>query len=130
MSVRYLTTEDVEQLHERIIREFGGASIALRDFGALESAVKTPEQNVFDTELYPTIGDKAAILLFLLIENHPFVDGNKRTAVAALELFLESTGLNLTSTSEDEVFDIAIAIATGAMKKEEIVAWLEPRITP
>lgn len=77
MAVAYLSTDEVEHLHERIIRDYGGASLAVRDSGALESALATPQQAVFGTELYATLDEKAAVLLFLLIQNHPFVDGQQ-----------------------------------------------------
>ncbi len=128
MDVEYLTTDDVEQIHERIIRRYGGASLALRDFGALDSAIAAPQQSVFGTELYPNLADKAAILLFLLVENHAFVDGNKRTAAAAATIFLSLNGFNLEAT-EDEVFDLALNIATGQTPKDDIATWLQSRIT-
>ncbi len=126
--MNYLTTDDVIQIHDRIVQHYGGASTALRDFGMLDSACAVPQQAVFGTELYPTLHEKAGILFFLLIQNHPFVDGNKRTAVACLERFLEMNGYRLDAT-DDELFDLTVSVATAQTPKEEVAPWIEQRLT-
>ena len=74
--VKYLTVEEVIATHDHAIREFGG-SPELASVARLESAVATPRQTMFGQDLYPDLFSKAAILIYLLIKNHPFVDGNK-----------------------------------------------------
>src|ERR687885_138020 len=92
--MRYLTVEEVLKLHERVIEQRGG-STGVRDRGALESAVAQPQMTFAGEDLYPTVVDKAAALGFSLTMNHPFVDGNKRTAHAAMRCFWCSMGLRL-----------------------------------
>lgn len=125
----YLTTDNVMQIHDRIVQHYGGASIGLHDFGALNSACAAPRQVVFGTELYPMLSEKAGILFFLLIQNHPFVDGNKRTAVVCFERFLEMHGYRLDAT-EDALFDLTLAVATSQIPKEQVALWIEQRLIP
>lgn len=127
--MQYLTMDEVILIHEEIIRQYGGASLAVRDPGALDSALASPRQVVFDTELYPSLAEKAAILLFLLAKNHPFVDGNKRSAFLAMLRFIERNE-NVFTATNDEVFDLAIEVTTDQMKKEEIASWIAARLLP
>jgi death on curing protein len=85
--MRYLTLHDVLEAHEHILQQFGGEPGFL-NLGALESARAQPRMTFGGQDLYPTLAEKAAALGFSLIQNHPFVDGNKRTAHAAMETFL------------------------------------------
>lgn len=87
-------------LHRLVLDQSGGAT-GLRDLGALESAVGQPRQSFGGVDLYPHLPSKAAALGFSLIQNHPFVDGNKRVGHAALETFLQLNGAEL-SASVDE----------------------------
>jgi death-on-curing protein len=82
-----------------------------------------------DQELYPTLADKASSLGFSLIQNHPFVDGNKRTGHAALETFLVLNGHELDATV-DEQFSIILGVAAGETSREEFTAWLRDHINP
>jgi death-on-curing protein len=84
--VRYLTFAEVLELHRRVVYETGGAT-ALRDLGALESATAQPRASFGGNDLYPSLEEKAGALAFSLIQNHPFIDGNKRVGHAALETF-------------------------------------------
>jgi len=77
-----LTLEQILELHTLVIGETGG-SIGLRDLGRLEASIATQSQNVFGQELYPNIEDKAAAIIRSIIADHPFVDGNERTAIIA-----------------------------------------------
>ena len=89
--MRYLTLNEVLDLFHHILEQSGG-SAGIRDFGALESALAQPRMTFDEKELYPTVVDKAAVLGFSLINNHPFVDGNKRIGHAAMEVFLIRNG--------------------------------------
>lgn len=84
--MRYLTFAELLELHRRVVAETGGAT-ALRDLGALESATAQPRASFGGNDLYPSIEEKAAALAFSLIQNHPFIDGNKRAGHAALETY-------------------------------------------
>jgi len=83
--MRYLTVEEVLKLHARLIEQSGGSE-GLRDPDALASAVEQPRMTFGGEDLYPTLAEKAADLGFALAKNHSFVDGNKRTARAAMEV--------------------------------------------
>ncbi|MEA3377124.1 MAG: type II toxin-antitoxin system death-on-curing family toxin [Chloroflexota bacterium] len=87
-------------LHERLIQLTGGSS-GLRDPGLLESAVPRPQASFDGEELYPDLWTKAAALMQSLIKNHPFVIGNKRTAVTATGVFLELNHHRLTASNMD-----------------------------
>lgn len=89
--MRYLSVEEVILLHSLLISQSGG-SAGLRDRGALESAMAQPEASFGGEELYPSLAAKAASLGHSLIQNHPFVDGNKRIGHGAMEVFLFLNG--------------------------------------
>lgn len=85
--MRYLTVIEVLALHGQVIEQSGGKD-GIRDLGLLESAIAQPMMTFDGIDLYVSIVDKAVALGFSLIMNHPFVDGNKRTGHAAMEVFL------------------------------------------
>lgn len=80
--MRYLTLKEALELHRRIIEQSSGSS-GVRDFGLLESALAQPLMTFGEDDLYPTLIDKASALCFSLVQNHPFLDGNKRMGHAA-----------------------------------------------
>jgi death on curing protein len=124
--MRYLTIEEVLRLHDRVIERTGG-SAGVRDRGALESAVAQPQMTFSGDDLYPTLPEKAATLCFSLAMNHPFVDGNKRTAHAAMEVFLILNGFEIRS-SVDEQEAMMLSLATGILKREGLTELLEQQI--
>jgi len=103
--VRYLTLNEVPELHGQIISQSGGTAGVL-NLNALESAFAQPRMSFGDTDLYPTIPEKASSLGFPLIKNHPFVDGNKRSGHAAMEVFLVLNGFEIRArwTSKSKSF--------------------------
>jgi death-on-curing protein len=120
--MRYLTAEQVLFLHARLITETGG-SHGVRDLGLLQSAIARPQAIFEGVDLYPDLCTKAAALLDSLVRNHPFVDGNKRTAIAAAALFLRFNGRQLTA-SNDEVAAFTLATAVGKVTLADITDWL------
>ncbi|WP_067483371.1 type II toxin-antitoxin system death-on-curing family toxin [Actinomadura hibisca] len=94
-----------------------GGQAAVRDVGLVQSAVARPQTIAFGVEAYTTLEDKAAAFLHSLICNHPFVDGNKRTAWAAMEIMLIANG-HWSSLSDDEAFSLVIRIATTCSEIE------------
>ncbi|MBC7226688.1 MAG: type II toxin-antitoxin system death-on-curing family toxin [Thermoflexales bacterium] len=126
--IRYLTVEEVIAIHEYAVREFGG-SAGVASIARLESAIAAPRQTMFGEDLYPDLLSKAAILVYGLIKNHPFVDGNKRTGLFALFEFLERNGFTIVA-SDDDLYQFAIDIATSRLGKEQIEAWLREHIEP
>ena len=122
MTVRYLSLGEVVELHRLVVAQAGGAA-GLRDLGALESAVAQPRATFAGTELSPSLAEKAAALGYSLALNHPFVDGNKRVAHAALETFLVLNGRELEAGVDDAERTI-LALAAGALTREQFVAWV------
>ncbi len=115
--------KDVLLLHEFSIKDFGGAS-GIRDIGLLESAIARPFQTFGGKDLYPSPFDKAAAMGESLIENHPFVDGNKRTGMLAIVALLKEYGIEVNADS-DGLYQFTISISTGEIKFEKIVEWLK-----
>jgi death-on-curing protein len=126
--VRYLTFAEVLELHRRVVAETGGAT-ALRDLGALESAIAQPRASFGGNDLYPSLEEKAAALAFSLIQNHPFVDGNKRAGHAALETFLVLNEKELFADA-DEGERIILAVASGTCGRDGLLEWIRSHMVP
>jgi death-on-curing protein len=126
--IRYLSVNEVLELHNRVMQASGG-SLGLLDLGGLESAVAQPRMVFSGEELYPTLPEKAAALGFSLIQNHPFLDGNKRTGHAALETFLVLNGHEIKATV-DEQQTVLLRVAASDMKREAFLEWLRDHIVP
>ena len=124
--MRYLTVEEVEKLHQRVLDETGGGG-GVRDQGALESAVAQPQMTFGGQELYPTLADKTSALGFSLAMNHAFVDGNKRTAHAAMEVFLVLNGAEL-NAAVDEQEKVMLELAAGKLDREAFVEWIRQHL--
>jgi death-on-curing protein len=124
--IEYLSIAQLLRIHELQIERFGGAS-AIRDRGALESAVARPQMTFGGEDLYSDLADKAASLMHSLIQNHPFLDGNKRTGAMALELFLLANGHEL-DASDDELEETTLAVARGELAAEAIAIWIRQRL--
>lgn len=120
--MRYLRLNETLELHRRLIEQIGGAS-GMCDIGALESALAQPQMTFAGEDLYPELADKTAALGYALINNHPFVDGNKRVGHAAMETFLILNGYEL-EASVDEQERVVLGVAAGQMKREELKEWL------
>lgn len=124
--IRYLSLIEILALHRQIIETSGGA-IGIRDLGMLESAIAQPRMTFGGEELYPSLIDKAAALGFSLVMNHPFVDGNKRIAHAAMETFLVLNELEI-SASVYEQEQIVLALASGGLERSRFVDWLRQHV--
>lgn len=122
----FLSVDVVLRIHQRVIEEFGGDP-GLRDRGLLESAVAMPQSTFAGNYLHVELADKAAAYHFHLCSNHPFVDGNKRTAVAAAEVFLLANGLEL-GASDDELEDITLRVAEGRLSKERVIEFFKTHV--
>ncbi|MBP6471464.1 MAG: type II toxin-antitoxin system death-on-curing family toxin [Chloroflexi bacterium] len=120
--MRYLTLNEVLTLHDRLIAQTGG-SFGVRDIGRLESSLAQPRMTFDGVELYPTLVEKAVTLGFSIIQNHPFLDGNKRTGHAAMEIFLFLNGFEIRS-STDEQEKVVLQVASGKMSREEFCDWV------
>lgn len=123
MKANYLTLEEILRLHFQIIEDFGG-SHGVREEGRLKSLVQAPKQILYGKEQYPSLYEKAAVYLRNTIGDHPFNDGNKRTAVIVSGIFLSRNGHALNAKPKElEIF--AIEIATQHLKIDKIAAWLD-----
>ena len=99
----------------------------MRDEGLLESALSQPKATFFGELLHPTIHEQAAAYLYHIAKNHPFLDGNKRTAYGGMEAFLRLNGHNLNLT-DDEAYDMVMRVAQGEITKEELSRFVEQHI--
>ena len=123
---RYLSLAEVLELHGRIIAETGGSD-GLRDLGLLESALGQPRQTFGGEDLYPSLVEKAAALGYSLINNHPFIDGNKRIGHAAMEAMLMLNGFEL-SAGVDEGEAEVLAVAAGKRTREQFQEWIRAHL--
>jgi death on curing protein len=126
--MNFLDIDDVLTLHQRLILQSGG-SAGLLDRGKLESALAQPQMTFDGQELYPTIIEKAAALGYSLIQNHAFVDGNKRIGHAVMETFLVLNRFEI-SASTDEQEAIILQIAASQMSRDDFTTWLQNRVIP
>lgn len=115
------------EIYSRMMDQSGG-SVGILDLGALESAVAQPRMTFNGEELYPTMVEKASALGFSLIQNHPFVDGNKRAGHAAMEAFLMLNSYEI-SASVDEQVEIILGVASGKVDRQAFTGWLRDHIT-
>lgn len=113
---------DVLGLHKLLIDRFGG-SFGVRDEGALDSAINRPFMTFDGVDLYQSPIEKAAALIESLAKNHPFVDGNKRTAYYLSRKYLNQNNIEIIA-KEDEKYDFVINIASGNYSFEDIIDWL------
>ena len=125
--MRYLTLGEVLALHRRILAESGG-SPGVRDLAAIASAVSQPRVSVGGKDAYPSLIEKAAALGYSLVRNHGFIDGNKRIAHAAMEVFFVMNGMEL-SASVDEQERFMLALAAGDVSREALIEWLRAHAT-
>ncbi len=124
--MRYLSLAEVIELYGRVVDQSGGAS-GLRDTGRLESAVAQPRITYGGRDLYPSLIEKAGALCFSLVQNHPFVDGNKRLGHAAMEVFLILNGHEIRA-SVDEQESLILGVASGQVSKESLIEWLTQHV--
>jgi len=122
-SIVFLSVQDVMDIHERVIMEFGG-DLGLRDRGLLESAVAMPSATFSGAFLHPGVAEMAGAYHFHLCSNHTFIDGNKRVAVASAEVFLLLNGLEL-SASDDELEELTMELAKGRISKEQVIEFFK-----
>lgn len=117
----YLSAQQVLFIHARLLAKTGGEH-GVRDVGLLESAVARPRATFGGVDLYPDLFHKAAALMESLILNHPFVDGNKRTAITAAALFLLRNGYRL-NVDNSELERFTFSVVNDRPVLEEIAAW-------
>lgn len=119
----YLTADQVLFIHYRLVNETGGEH-GIRDIGLLESAVARPKATFDDQELYSDIFEKAAALMESLVNNHAFIDGNKRTGIACAVLFLRQNGITF-NAKNPEVEKFTLQVAKSELDTGGIAEWFK-----
>ncbi|ABR49493.1 death-on-curing family protein [Alkaliphilus metalliredigens QYMF] len=108
--------------HDQLIQLYGGSS-GIRDIKLLESALEQPKATFGGTYLHDTIFKMAATYGFHLCNNHPFIDGNKRISLVAMDIFLQRNGYEIVAT-EKETYKTIMQLSTGNLSKEQLTSWL------
>ena len=125
MDPLFLSLDEVLSLHADQIRRYGGSG-GTRDLGLLQSAMGSVSATFGGLFLHETMFEMAAAYLYGICRNHPFVDGNKRTAVAAALTFLEMNGLEI-EAGENEFYDLVIGVAEGRVTKAAVAVFFHER---
>lgn len=123
MDPTFLTLDEALALHEDQIRRYGGIS-GVRDLDLLSSALGAVSASFGGELLHGSLPEMAAAYLFYIASNHPFLDGNKRTALAAALVFLEMNDIEIRA-SEDELTDLVLGVAAGRVSKAEVAVFLQ-----
>ena len=119
----FLTFAEIIEIHDYQISHFGGSD-GLRSAEMLKSAIGMPSSTFSGEYLHQTIPEMAAAYLFHLVENHPFLDGNKRVGAMASLVFLDLNGYEFDATDE-EFTDLVMRVASGKMLKSEVVLFFQ-----
>lgn len=122
----FLSVEQVLDLHAEAIARYGGVG-GIRDKGLLESAVMAPRQTYGGAFLYATLAEMAAAYWLGLVQNHAFIDGNKRVGLFACDVFLLRNGYQLTLTPQ-EAIETTLQIATGQMERDDLTRRIEQNL--
>jgi death-on-curing protein len=119
----FLTLDEVLALHEDQVRRYGGLG-GLRDSGLLSSALGSVSATFGGQFLHESLFEMAGAYLFHLARNHPFIDGNKRVALASALIFLWMNDVEV-EASEDELTDLVFGVAEGRISKAEVAVFLQ-----
>lgn len=117
----YLSADEVRDFNSRLT----GTLNALRDFGLLDGAVMRPQASAFGQDAFPTLHEKAAALLHSLVRNHPFMDGNKRTAWVAVATFYLLNGYQVARADQGDIVSLVVDAAEGQVDVATIAATLK-----
>ena len=122
----FLTVDVVLDIHRRMIEEFGGDG-SIRDRGLLEAAIAMPQQRFGGKLLHEDMAGQAAAYLYHICCNHAFVDGNKRTAMAAAEFLLLLNEAKLLATN-DELYELTMGVAKGSVDKKTVTVFFQEHV--
>jgi len=117
-----LSKQQILFLHSQLISGTGGSD-GLRDVGLLESAINSPIQQFGNEDLYPTIQQRASRLCFGLVNNHPFIDGNKRIGAHVMLVFLALNGIELEYT-QDDLSSTILKLASNEISYQQLTKWI------
>jgi len=124
--IHFIPESVVLAIHDDQIRLYGGA-YGVRDIGALDASLHMPQATFGGEFLHTTIFAMAAAYGFHLCQNHPFIDGNKRTAGMVMFTFLQLNGIE-PNASEPDYYAVMMSIASGQMRKEQLIDWLQDMV--
>lgn len=124
--MKNLTPQQVLYIHNQVVKRTGGSQ-GVRDVGLVEAAVFRPQASFGREDLYPMVFLKAVALLQSLLMNHPFVEGNKRTALSSAGIFLKMNGYHLINAKKEEV-KFAVQVDNEHLSIEAIASWLEEHV--
>lgn len=117
-----LTIEEITALHKKLIDRTGGSQ-GLRDKNLLESAVYSAMSSFEGDEIYSTVEEKAARLMYSLINNHAFIDGNKRIGAFVMLITMQLNN-SLIEYSQDELVELSLSVAEGKTEYSKILDWI------
>lgn len=126
MPVEFLGIEDVMHIHRNQIERYGGG-LGVRDPGALESALAQPQATFSGKHLHADLFEMAAAYMYHIVQNHPFLDGNKRTGAVTALTFLDWNGINFRS-DEEGLADITLRVASGRAGKQAVAAFFRTMV--
>ena len=126
MNYKYLTKKDLVKIHNNLIKKYGGSPSILSNAN-LDFCVEAPQRVVFGFEVYNTLHEKAACLIYEIIKLHPFLDGNKRTGLTAADVFLRVNGYELTVSYHEGVV-VSLDVASCSIESPQIIEWVQNHI--
>ena len=124
--MKTLQTTDIIKLHSKMIKATGGSE-GIKDIGLIESALNRCHSSFDGDDLYPGIIKKISVLTYSMINNHGFIDGNKRMGIAAMLILIKLNGLVAVYT-QPELVSLGLGIASGEIKEEGIEIWIEEHL--
>ena len=127
-SITFIPKELIIYFYDQLVQNYGGA-YGIRDEKLLDSALEQPKATYGGNYLHDTLMKMAAAYGYHLCNNHPFVDGNKRIALIAMDVFLQRNGFEIVAT-EKEAYQIMILLSSGRLSKNNLVIWLENNTSP
>ena len=122
-NIIFLTFEQILAIHDNQIELYGG-SHGIRELTLFESAIMRPQTTFGGNDLYPSVFEKAAVLMHSLVMNHAFVDGNKRTGTVSALVFLEVNGYKIVA-NQNELMNFSLDITSKKMDTKLIAVWLK-----
>lgn len=127
-NINFITKEIILYFYGQLIQFYGG-TYGIRDENLLESAIEQPKITYEGNYLHDTLYKMAAAYGYHLCNNHPFVDGNKRIALVAMDTFLQINGIEIVA-SEKDTYKMMILLSSGKLSKQELSTWLENNTSP
>lgn len=121
-----LTIDEIITIQGKLIAKTGGLD-GLRDRGLLESAIHSASNSFDEIEQYPSIEEKSARLAYAIINNHAFVDGNKRIGILVMLMTLKLNNVRITYT-QAELIDLGLSVASGKYGYSDIYNWIKRHI--